>query len=80
MAQIRDRFEGLLPGSNLMRESGRLLSELTGTAAVVVTPRAESLTLKHLRFVRIQPGELLAVLVLSDGSVQNRFVRGDRTG
>ncbi|HEY2511279.1 MAG TPA: heat-inducible transcriptional repressor HrcA, partial [Polyangiaceae bacterium] len=77
VAQIRERFEGLVPGSNLMRESGRLLSELTGTAAVVVTPRAESLTLKHLRFVRIQPGELLAVLVLSDGSVQNRFIRGD---
>lgn len=77
VAQIRARFEALAPGSNLMRESGKLLSDLTGTAAVVVTPRAESLTLKHLRFVRIQPGELLAVLVLSDGSVQNRFVRGD---
>jgi heat-inducible transcriptional repressor len=76
VAQIRVRFESLVP-SNLMRESGRLLSELTGTVAVVITPRAESLTLKHLRFVRIHQGELLAVLVLSDGSVQNRFVRGD---
>ena len=76
LSQIRERFESLVP-SNLMRESGKLLSELTGTAAVVVTPRAESLTLKHLRFVRIHPGELLAVLVLSDGTVQNRFVRGD---
>jgi heat-inducible transcriptional repressor len=76
VTQIRERFESLVP-SNLMRESGKLLSELTGTAAVVVTPRAESLTLKHLRFVRIHPGELLAVLVLSDGTVQNRFVRGD---
>src|SRR5580700_5474626 len=77
IAEIRERFESLTPGANLMRESGKLLSELTGTVAVVVTPRAESLTLKHLRFVRIQQGELLAVLVLSDGTVQNRFIRGE---
>jgi heat-inducible transcriptional repressor len=78
LARIRERFDALTttPGASLMRETGKLLSELTGTAALVVTPRAETLTLKHLRFVRIQPGELLAVLVLSDGQVQNRFIRG----
>src|ERR1700735_4440718 len=32
IARIRERLEALAPGSNLMRESGRLLSELTGTA------------------------------------------------
>jgi heat-inducible transcriptional repressor len=72
---IRSRFEELGAGQNLMREAGRILSDLTGTAAVVVTPRAESLTLKQLRFVRTQPGELLAVLILSNGLVQNRFVK-----
>jgi heat-inducible transcriptional repressor len=75
--EIRAKFESLTPGANLMRESGKLLSELTGTAAVVITPRGESLTLNHLRFVRIQKGELLAVLVLSDGTVQNRFIPGE---
>src|SRR5450631_2508397 len=44
-ARIRTRFEDMLPGQNVMRETGKLLSELTGTAAVVVTPRAETLTL-----------------------------------
>jgi heat-inducible transcriptional repressor len=73
-AQIRGRFEELGPGRNVMRETGRLLSELTGAAAVVVTPRSESLTLQHLRFIRPRAGELLAVLVMSNGSVQNRFI------
>jgi heat-inducible transcriptional repressor len=58
-----------------MRETGKLLSELTGTVAVVVSPRAETLTLKHLRFIRIGQDELLAVLVMSNGAVQNRFLR-----
>ena len=74
-ARIRDRFDDFSPGQNVMREAGKLLSELTGTAAVVVSPRAEGLTLKHLRFVRIQQDELLAVLVMSNGAVQNRFIR-----
>src|SRR4051812_17039221 len=62
-ARIRERFDDLTPGKNVMRETGKLLSELTGTAAVVITPRGNALTLKHLRFVRIQQDEVLAVLV-----------------
>jgi heat-inducible transcriptional repressor len=79
MAKIRARFEDIQPGQNVMRETGKLLSDLTGTAALVVSPRAEVLTLKHLRFIRTVPGELLAVLVMSNGAVQNRFLRADAT-
>ena len=78
-ARIRARFEEMHPGQNLMRETGRLLSDLTGTAAVVIAPRAESLTLKHVRFIRTVPGELLCVLVMSNGAVQNRFLKASVT-
>ncbi len=77
--RIRVRFERMEPGQNVMRATGQLLSELTGTAAVVMTPRAETLTLKHLRFIPTAPGEVLAVLVMSNGSVQNRFFRAQLT-
>ena len=72
---IRERFERMDPGPLMLRETGRLLSALTGTAAVVVAPRAETLTLKTLRFIPTGPGEVLAVAVMSNGSVQNRFFR-----
>jgi len=74
-ASIRDRFASLEPGQNVMRETGKLLSELTGTVAVVVAPRAETLTLKQLRFLRTGPDEILAVVVTSNGGVHNRFLR-----
>ncbi|AKV04237.1 Heat-inducible transcription repressor HrcA [Labilithrix luteola] len=74
-ASILMRFSEIEPGPNFLRETGRLLSELAGTAAVVVSPKAESMTLKHLRFIRTMPGELLAVLVMANGSVQNRFLK-----
>ena len=57
-----------------MRETGKLLSELTGTAAVVLAPRSETLVLKQLRFIRTSTEEVLAVLVLKNGTVQNRFL------
>jgi heat-inducible transcriptional repressor len=73
-ARIRTRFEEMPHGQNMLRETGRLLSELTGAAAVVISPRGESLTLKQLRFIRTNPGELLAVLITTNGFVQNRFI------
>lgn len=72
--QLLQRFSEIEAGPNFLRETGKLLSELAGTAAVIVSPRAESMTLKHLRFIRTMPGEMLAVLVMSNGTVQNRFL------
>jgi heat-inducible transcriptional repressor len=77
--RIREHLEAAERGGNVMRETGKLLVELTGTAAVVVTPRAEVMTLKHLRFIPTVPGELLAVIVMANGTVQNRFLRSPIT-
>ncbi len=60
-----------------MREAGRYLSELSGAAAVVTAPRKELRSLAQLRFIPTRPGQLLAVLVFSDGAVENRFVPVD---
>jgi heat-inducible transcriptional repressor len=74
-ASIRARFDAIEPGQNIMRETGKLLSDLTGTAAVVVAPRAQTLVLRQLRFIRTSSEEVLAVLVLKNGNVQNQFLR-----
>ncbi len=57
-----------------MREAGRYLSELSGAAALIAAPRKELRSLAQLRFIPTRPGQLLAVLVFSDGTVENRFV------
>jgi heat-inducible transcriptional repressor len=72
---IRARFEEMAPGTAGLRETGKLLSDLTGAAAVVVAPRGQGVRLKHMRFIRTLPGEVLAVLVMADGTVQNRFLQ-----
>src|SRR4051794_1139778 len=64
---IAERFQALAPGADWTRESGRLLSELTGTA-VVIAPKSEMRALIQLRFIPTRPGEMLAVIVLADGT------------
>lgn len=73
-SEIAQRFDALGTGDEFLRGSGRILSELTGTAAVVVSTRPETRTLRQLHFIPTRPGELLAVLVMNDGTVENRFL------
>ncbi|MBX3229545.1 MAG: heat-inducible transcription repressor HrcA [Labilithrix sp.] len=75
--ELLQRFREIEPGPNFLRETGRLLSDLSGAAAVVVAPKAETMTLRQLRFIRTLPGEVLAVVVLTNGTVQNRFLKVD---
>lgn len=73
-SRIAEWFEDLAPGADIVRETGRLLADLTGSAAVLVRPRIESRTVIKVRFIPTRPGEMLSVLVLSDGTVENRFI------
>lgn len=65
----------LRPGvHDLPREAGRLLSTLTGGASVVHTPPSGERHVAQLRWMPLREGQLLAVLVTRDGSVENRVV------
>jgi heat-inducible transcriptional repressor len=76
--ELDRRYAEVPPGLDaLMRFTGRVLSELTGVAAVVLPPRSESWELRDLRFVWLRPTELLAVIVATTGAVQNRVMRVD---
>lgn len=72
---LRARFgEIYASAADPLRETGRALSELSGAAGVVALPRSERRTLTQLRFIPTKPGQLLAVIIFSDGSVENRFI------
>lgn len=60
---------------NPLRESGRMLSELSGAAAIITKKRVATRRLSQLRFIQTKREQLLAVVVFEDGTVENRFVR-----
>ena len=76
--QMAQRFAQIYAqAEDPLREAGRYLSELSGAAAVVGAPKKELRSLSQIRFIPIRPGQLLAVLVFSEGTVENRFIPVD---
>ncbi len=55
----------------MLDEAGTLLSGLSHCASLVVAPKRES-PVRHIDFIQLGEGQGLAVLVLEDGSVENR--------
>ena len=72
-AMIR-RLQDLEPGADAVRETGQLLSRLTGTATIIAQPPVAEAILDQLRFMRLSSGRTLAVLVTRSGGVENRVV------
>lgn len=73
--RIRELFHSQMDGLALLRESGRLLSDLSGAPSVILRARGDTRCVKKVRFIPTRADELLSVVVLTDGSVENRFIR-----
>lgn len=58
----------------MLERTTNLLSELTGTAAVVVAPDKDQATVRSVQLVELAPTVVLAVMVLSDGTVEKATV------
>jgi heat-inducible transcriptional repressor len=57
-----------------IRDTSRLLSLMTGQAAVVMAPRLESASIERVQFLRLRSREVLAVFVPVAGGAQNRLI------
>jgi heat-inducible transcriptional repressor len=71
---LMDRLRDLEPGDDAVRETGQLLSRLTGTATIIAQLPMTEATLEQIRFMRLSTGRTLAVLVTRSGGVENRVV------
>lgn len=70
-SQVRATGSTSLEG--VLAQATTLLSGLSRGAGVVVTTK-QNQRLKHIEFVRLDPGRALVVLVAEDGSVENRLL------
>jgi heat-inducible transcriptional repressor len=74
--EIRERVAAPTPDEIVQRAS-RLLSDLTQHAAVIVAPDPAQQRLERIEFVPLRDGKLIAVLVTTDGRIENRLVFDD---
>ena len=74
-ADDRDAIEAARDGdldvAGMLDRVGGALSALTQGASLVLAPKQEA-AIRHIEFVSLAPGRALVVLVLSDGTVENR--------
>jgi heat-inducible transcriptional repressor len=71
-AQVRAGGDGRTLDA-VLDQATTMLSGLSRSAAVVVTSKS-NVRLKHIEFVRLDPGRALVVLVSEDGAVENRIL------
>jgi heat-inducible transcriptional repressor len=77
-ANIEARFQAIEPGPEAaLRVTSKLLADVSGVASIVMASPSSDRTLKELRFISLRSNEVLAVLVGSEGTVQNRVLRTD---
>jgi len=69
--RCRDAGSGLL---GILRETSRTLSSLSNYMGLVVAPSFVEEVFRHIEFIRIGNHKVLAILVSSNGTVQNRLV------
>lgn len=74
---IEQRLPQAAAPEELLRESSRLLSNLSRHASVVSTPGLNQSPLRRIEFVRLREGRVLAVLVSESGLIQNRLLHVD---
>ncbi|WP_125612194.1 heat-inducible transcriptional repressor HrcA [Specibacter cremeus] len=73
-AAERRAIHSLLDGSHdlddILERTVRTLAHLTNQVAVVQYPRSGQATLRHIEFVSLGPGQVLVVLILASGKVE----------
>jgi heat-inducible transcriptional repressor len=72
--RCREAGSGLL---GILRETSRTLSSLSNYMGLVVAPSFIEDVFRHIEFIRIGSHKVLAILVSSNGTVQNRLVETD---
>jgi heat-inducible transcriptional repressor len=64
--------------SGILKEASRTLSLLSNYMGIVVAPSFTTDVFRHIEFIRLGNRKVLAILVSSNGAVQNRLVETDR--
>ena len=74
--EIRERVTAPTP-EEVVTKASRLLSDLTQHAAVIIAPDPDQQRLGQIEFVPLRDGKLIAVLVTTDGRIENRLILDD---
>lgn len=76
---LRGNFDDTQPAQQLVNSASNMLSAVTSFVGLVTVPRRDRFSFQMVEFVRLKGNRVLAVLVFSDGDVQNRIIHTSQT-
>lgn len=75
---VRSQLAGDMTQIERAESASTILSNITHQAGLVLLPRNESVSFRHLEFLPLSSQRVLAILVLDEQEVQNRVIHTDR--
>ena len=66
-----------LQTQDLLKQAGRILSNMSSYTGIVLAPRFVSTVFRHIEFVPLNQGRLLVIFVSKSGVVQNKVIELD---
>lgn len=76
--RLRACFNQSASQQQLVEHASTLLSEITHLAGIVMLPRLDSNTLRHVEFLSLSEKRVLVILVINEHEVQNRIIHTSR--
>ncbi len=71
--EIRASIEGATDTASILQSTSKTLSGLSRHVGLILAPKPEVSKLKHIEFLFLNEGQILAILVTEQGVVQNRL-------
>jgi len=78
VSRLRLQLNPAADPDDLLASASGLLSDVTRLAGVVMVPKRESLTLRHVEFLPLSANRVLVILVVNEHDVQNRIIQTPR--
>ena len=78
MARLRQELPAGSSTQSLLGSASELLSAMSHFVGVVSVPKREQFAFRHIDFVPLDAGRVLAILVFADNDVQNRIIQTRR--
>jgi heat-inducible transcriptional repressor len=75
---LRSRLQVEGNAKNLLENASLMLSDVTRMAGLVMVPRRARFALRHVEFLPLTEGRILAILVVNEHEVQNRVIHTER--
>jgi heat-inducible transcriptional repressor len=78
ISELRRQLDASKDTTELVQSVSTMLSNFTRLAGVVMVPRRNVLTLRHVEFLSLSENRVLVILVVNEQEVQNRIIDTQR--